>query len=173
MLRTTWFALSCLAALGATIAVRTATAPAPPAVAVAQDQAATEIAFEPNTAAKTDRLPIPDVREPPDADPAPVVAIATPVEAPSHGPGIADKTTGEATRAAIDVAPRKHAHRRWQDSNAKLVADPPPRRRATARTEKTNADSDHSKTTTDALRCRQDALGGLLRSLNLSPSCGS
>ncbi len=172
MLRTIWFALSCLAALGAMIAIRAAIAPAPVAVAMTHDQATMAIALEPNTAAKSDRLPIPDIREPTETDPAPAVAIATPVEAPSSDPGTAGKT-GETDRKAIDTTPRKIARRRWQDSHAELVADSPPRRRAAARPEKTKADADHSKTTSNAFRCRQDAFGSLLRSLNLSPHCSS
>jgi hypothetical protein len=145
-----WFALTCLAVLGAMVTIKVATTPALLAVAATHDQPAIGIVFGPNTAAKSDRLPIPDIRKPTEADPVPPVATTMPVEAPS---------------SSLD--------RRWQDSNAKLVADSPPRRHAKARPEKTNADNDHGKTTSNVFRCRQDAFGNLLRSLDLSPHCSS
>src|SRR6202158_1651827 len=64
MLRTMWFALSCLAVLGAMITIKVATTPAPLAVAATHDQTAIGIAFGPNTAAKSDRLPIQSRRRP-------------------------------------------------------------------------------------------------------------
>src|ERR1700738_3914862 len=83
MLRTMWFALFCLAVLGAMITFKVATVPAPLAVAATHDQPAIGIPFGPNTAAKSDRLPIPDIRKPTEADPVPPVATTMPVEAPS------------------------------------------------------------------------------------------
>jgi hypothetical protein len=171
MLRTIWFALTCLAALGAVIAIKTA--PAPVAVAVPHDQAATGLGFEPNRAAKSDRLPIPDSRELTETDLAPSVAMATPVEAPSTGPGTTETTIDETTRKTTDATPKKAERRRWQDSNAALIADSPPRRRAAARPGRTNAHTDDGKTTGNVFRCRQDAVGGLLTSLGLSPRCSS
>jgi hypothetical protein len=138
MLRTMWFALFCLAVLGAMITIKIATTPALLAVAATHDQTAIGIAFGPNTAAKSDRLPIPDIRKPTEADSVPPVATTMFVEAPSSSLETTSKAINETTR-------KKIAHRRWQNSNAKLIADSPPRRHAKARPEKTNADNDHGK----------------------------
>ena len=173
MLRTTWFALFCVAVLGAMIMIKIATTPALVAVAATHDQTALGIAFGPNTAAKSDRLPIPDIRKPTEADSVPPVATTMPVEAPSKSLETTHKAINETTRKTIDTTPKKIAHRRWQNSNAKLIADSPPRRHAKARPEKTNADNDHGKTTSNVFRCRQDAFGNMLRSLDLSPHCRS
>ena len=173
MLRTMWFALCCLAVLGAMIAIKVATTPALLAVAATPDQTAIRIAFGPNAASKSDRLPIPDIRKPMEADPVPAVATTTPVEAPSSSLETTNKAINETTRKTIDTTPKKIAHRPWQNSNAKLIADSPPRRDAKARPEKTKADNDHGKTTSNVFRCRQDAFGNLLRSLDLSPHCSS
>ena len=173
MLRTMWFALSCLAVLGAMITIKVATTPAPLAVAATHDQTAIGIAFGPNTAAKSDRLPIPDIRKPTEADPVPPVATAMPVEAPSSSLETTDKAINETIRKTIDATPKKIARRHWQDSNAKLIADSPPPPHPKAQSEKTDADNDHGKTTGNVFRCRQDAFGNLLRSLDLSPHCGS
>jgi hypothetical protein len=167
-----WFALSCLAVLGAMIAIKIATL-APPAVVATHDQTAIGIAFEPNTAAKSDRLPIADIGKPADADPIPPVATTMSVEAPSSGLETTNKAINAATRNTIDTTPKKIGRRRWQDANAKLIADTPPRRHTKVKPEKTNADNDHAKTTSSVFRCRQDAFGNLLRSLDLSPHCSS
>jgi hypothetical protein len=151
------------------ITIKVATTPALLAVA-ATHQTAIGIAFGPNTAAKSDRLPIPDIRKPTEADPVPPVATTMPVEAPSSSLETTNKAINETTRKTIDTTPTKIAHRRWQNSNAKLIADSPHRRDAKARPEKTNADSDHGKTTSNVFRCRQDAFGDMLRSLDLSPT---
>jgi hypothetical protein len=165
-----WFALSCLAVLGAMIAIKVAT-PAPPAVVAMHDQMG--IAFGPNTAAKSDRLPLPDIRELVDIDPVAPDATTMSAEAPSSSLETTDKPIDPTTRKIIDTAPKKTAHRRWQDANAKLIEDSPPRRHAKARPEKINADNGHGKTTSNVFRCRQDALGNMLRSLDLSPRCSS
>src|SRR5260370_28031695 len=167
------FARRWVAGVGAMSAMKFATTVAPLAVAATHDQTAIGIAFGPNTAAKSDRLPIPDIRKPTEADPVPAVATTTPVEAPSSSLEATNKAINETTRKTIDTTPKKIAHRRWQDSNAKLIADSPPRRHANVGPEKTNADNDHGKTTSNVFRCRQDAFGNLLRSLDLSPHCSS
>ena len=173
MLRTMWFALSCLAVLGAMIAVKVVT-PAPPAVVATHDQTtAAGIAFGPNTAAKSDRLPLPDIRELVDIDPVAPDATTMSAEAASGDLETTDKTINATARKTIDRTPKKSAHRRWQDANARLIEDSPPRRHAKARPEKINADNGHGKTTSHVFRCRQDGLGNMLRSLDLSPRCSS
>jgi hypothetical protein len=170
MHRTMWFALFYLGVLGRMITIKIATTPVLLAVAATHDQTAIGIAFGPNTAAKSDRLPLPDIRKPTEADPVPPVATTMPVKAPTNS---LETTNNETTRKTIDTTPKKIAHRRWQNSNVKLIADSPPRRHARARPEKTNADNDHGKTTRNVFRCRQDAFGTMLRSLDLSPNCSS
>jgi hypothetical protein len=173
MRRTMWFALFCLAILGAMIAIKIATTPILLAVAATHDQAATGIAFESNTAAKSDRLPIPDIPKPTEADSFPPVATTMPVEAPSNSVETTNKAINETARKTIDTTLKKIEHRHWQNSNAKLIADSPPRRQAKARPEKTNVDNDQGKATSNVFRCRQDAFGSMLRSLDLSPRCSS
>jgi hypothetical protein len=172
MLRTIWFALFCLAVLGAMIAIKVAI-PAPRAVVETHEQSAMGGTFELNTAAKSDRLPLIDVGKPADFDSVAPVAPTISAEAPSSDLDITDKTIDTPTRKTIDTTPKKIARRRWQDANAKLIDEPPPRRHKKARPEKTNAENDHGKRTGNVFRCRQDAFGGLLRSLDLSPRCHS
>jgi hypothetical protein len=130
---------------GAMITIKIATAPALLAVAATHDQTAIEIAFGPNTAAKSDGLPIPDVRKPTEADPVPPVATTIRVETPSSSLETTNRAINETSRKSIDTTHKKIAHRRWQNSNAKLIADSPPRRHAKAKPEKTSADNDHGK----------------------------
>jgi hypothetical protein len=168
-----WFALSCLAVLGAMIAIKVVM-PAPPAVVAMHDQTEMGIAFGPNTAAKSDRLPLPDIRELVDIDPVAPVATTMSAEAPpSSSLETTDKPIDATTRKTIDTTPKKIAHRRWQDANARLIEDSPPRRHAKARPQKINADNGHGKTTSHVFQCRQDGLGNMLRSLDLSPRCSS
>ena len=149
--------------------IKIATTPSLLSVEATHDQTAVGIAFAPNTDAKSDRLPLPDIRQPTEADPVPPVATTMAVETPSSGPETADRTIDESTRNTLDPSPRKVAHRRWQNSNAKLIADDP-RRHAKVRSEKTNAvNNEHENTARNVFHCRQDALGTMLRSLDLSP----
>src|ERR1700730_6989114 len=111
MLRTMWFALFCLDVLRAMITFKVATSPAPLGVAVTHDQTAIGIAFGPNTAAKSDRLPIPDILKPTEADPVPPVATAMPVEAPSSSLETTDKAINETIPKTIDATPKKIARR--------------------------------------------------------------
>jgi len=172
MLRTMWFALSCVAVLAATIVIKVAT-PSPVAVVVTHDQTAIGGAFGLNEAAKSDRLPLPEIGKPADPDPVPPLATTMSVDAPSSSLETTSNSIDAPTRETTDATPKKIGHPRWQDANAKLIADTPPRRHTRARPEKTNADNDRGKTTSNVFRCRQDGLGSLLRSLDLSPRCRS
>ena len=49
---------------------------------------------------------------------------------------------------------------------------PHQRRHAKAQRPRTEAADEPSKATANAVPCRQDAVGGLLRALDLSPRCG-
>src|SRR5262245_21663235 len=91
MLRTIWFALFCLAVLGAMIAIKVAM-PASPAVVERHKQSAIGRTFELNTAAKLDRLPLHDIGKPADFDPVTPVSPTMSAEAPSSSPATTNKT---------------------------------------------------------------------------------
>lgn len=178
MTRTMWIALFCLVGLGPAIAIKVVTRPASPTVETAQDSSGTAMALLPNEAAKSDRLPLPDIRAERETMPA---AQPEPTETPPAGPG----------NAGI-------AGRRWQDANAKALssevdgdqdnASKPslrsnrnrkgssiapsarPHRHAIARRPIESASSNPPKPR-EVWHCRQDAMGSVLRSLDLSPRC--
>src|SRR5258708_23255957 len=107
------------------IAIKVATTVAPLAVAATHDQTAIGIAFGPNTAAKSDRFPIPDIRKPTQADPVPAAATTTPVEAPSTSLEATNKAINETTHNTIYTTPKKIAHQPGQYSNATLLCHSP------------------------------------------------
>src|ERR1700735_5564192 len=101
MNRTMWIALFCLVGLAPAIAIKVVTRS--PAVEAAQDM--TESALVPNEAAKSDRLPLPDIGAESETMPA-----AQPEQTSSARPETA-----------------RIPGRRWQDANAKaLPGDNPP-----------------------------------------------
>jgi hypothetical protein len=196
MTRTMWIALFCLVGLGPAIAINVVTRPASLAVEAAQDQSRqdqnrTELALAPNEAAKTDRLPLHDIRTETELMPA---AQPEPSETPAAGPDETAKVPG----------------RRWEDANARALpgeslprtgsgadagddntsnneAEPPfrfnrngkgsrvapserPHRQTVARRPIESAASNPPKPR-DVWHCRQDAMGSVLRSLDLSPRC--
>src|ERR1700683_3944257 len=99
MNRTMWIALFCLVGLAPAIAIKVVTRS--PAVEAAQDM--TELALLPNEAAKSDRLPLSDIRAESETMPA---AQPEPAETAPAGP----------ETAAI-------SRRRWRDANAKALPD--------------------------------------------------
>jgi hypothetical protein len=147
MTRTMWIALFCLVASGASIAIRVATPLASLLVEAAPDQSKIGMASVPNESAKADRLELPNIRAETEIMPA---AQAVPVEPPS-------------TKPETIKIPRRH----WQDSNARIVPSEPPHRRGP----KKSGDSNPPKARAEVWHCRQDAMGSLLRSLDLSPRC--
>jgi hypothetical protein len=152
MTRTMWFALFCLVTSIASIAIRVATPPpASSSVEATSDQRKIEMVTGPNESAKSDRLELHDIRAETEIMPA---AQAVPVEAPSTEP------------EAIQIP-----HRRWQDSNARVAPSEPPHRRTITREPNKSAGSSPPKARAEAWHCRQDAVGSLLRSLDLSPRC--
>jgi hypothetical protein len=176
MTRTMWIALFCLVGLGPAIAIKVVTRPASLAVEAEQDQGRTELAL-PNEAAKADRLPLHDIRAETEIMPA---AQPEPSETPPAGP---DETVR---------IPGRH----WQDANARALpgeslprteVEPPslinrngkgsgvapserPHRHTIARTPIESASSNPPKPR-EVWHCRQDAMGSVLRSLDLSPRC--
>jgi hypothetical protein len=151
MTRTMWIALFCLLTSSASIAIRVATPPASLFVKAAPDQGKIGMASVPNESAKSDRLELPDIRAETEITPA---AQAVPVETPS-------------TKPETIKSPSRH----WQDANARIAPSEPPHRRNITREPKKSADSNPPKARAEVWHCRQDAVGSLMRSLDLSPRC--
>lgn len=179
MTRTVWFALICLSGLGAVVAIAATMTPVP-VPAPAEQHAGADDGFVLDRSAKTDRLPLVKAQDPASAQ----VAAQPPADPPIVAPDLLDKAESTpampaATTADGDETPRRTTasrtrhHQRWQDANARLAETPPPRRHARRAHPRTEAANDPSKATVNALPCRHDAMGGLMRALNLSPHCGS
>jgi hypothetical protein len=151
MTRTMWIALFCLVTLGALLAIRVAAPPASLSVEALPGQSKIGMESGPNESAKSDRLELPDVGAKIETMPAPQ---AVPADTPS------------ATPETIKIPSR-----RWQDAHAKIAPSEPPHRRTIAREQKKSAGSEPPKTRAEVWHCRQDAMGNLLRSLDLSPRC--
>jgi hypothetical protein len=146
-----WIALFCLATSIASIAIRVVTPSDSSSIEATLDQRKIDMATVPNESAKSDRLELHDFRAEAQIMPA---AEAVPVEAPSTKPEVI-----------------KILHGRWQDSNAGLAPSEPPHRRTITSAAKKNAGIAPPKMRAEVWHCRQDAVGGLLRALDLSPRC--
>jgi len=155
MTRTIWFALFCVVGLGAAMAIKTAgpfASPAPTA-----DDSNIELTAVPNEATKSDRLPLPSIRVETEASlpPAPATTLAeTPAEIP----------------AEVPETIKRVEKRRWQDANAKIVPTESSRRHV-KRSEPRKSAGTTASNKTEVWHCRRDAMGSLLRSLDLSPRC--
>ena len=101
-----------------------------------------------NESGKSDRLKLPDIGAEPEVMPA--VPVAT--------PNIKPDTI-------------KDSGRRWRDANARIAPPEPSHRRNMTRVQEKSAVSHPPKARAEAWHCRQDAVGSLLRSLDLSPRC--
>jgi hypothetical protein len=158
-----WLALFCLLGLAPAIAIWLAGPPASLAVVPAPDQNQPEAALASNQAAKSDRLALPSVRAARFA--ASETLAAVPAAEPMPAPVAAD---GPETV-------RKAADRHWQNANATMTPAAPPRRPAKARESKPGAGQSpqgkQAEKRVEIWHCRQDAVGGLLRSLDLTPKC--
>jgi hypothetical protein len=173
-----WFALCCLA-VGALVSIKAIATPSLLAVVAnfpdaPRTRPGPDESLTPNRAAKSDRLPIPDMRTPANAF-TPQVATATtpfvPVErAPATIPAEPARTNADDGR---QMEAWTVAHRRWRKANAKLIAAPPQQRLVRKSHPTAEADNGTGKVIVNTLPCRQDAVGGLLRALDLSPRCGS
>jgi hypothetical protein len=163
--RTMWVAVFCLVGLGLAIAIKVAAPPASLIVGPAQDQSKIEPAFALNESAKSDRLELPYAR----AEPGIVVPAAKlmpaetplPVEAPLHAE--TPPTSPETVTKIED--------RRWRNANASIVPVAPPRRHRKSKESKQSADKSPPTKRAEVWHCRQDSVGSLLRSLDLSPRC--
>jgi hypothetical protein len=151
--KTMWLALFCLVGLGPAIAIKVAAPPASLVVEPAQDQSKTEPAFALNESAKSDRLELPNAR----AEPEVIVPAAkpTPAEIPSTSQETVKKATG----------------RHWQNANASIIPVVSPRRHTKSKGPKQSAGKSLPNERAEVWHCRQDAVGSLLRSLDLSPRC--
>jgi hypothetical protein len=146
-----WLALFCLIGLGPAIAIKFAAPPASLVVEPAQDQSKTEPAFALNESAKSDRLELPNAR----AETIVPAAKPMPAEIPSTSPETVKKVAG----------------RHWQDANARTISVASPRRHTKSKESKKSAGISPSNARAEVWHCRQDAMGSLLRSLDLSPRC--
>ncbi len=150
MSRTMWLALFCLVGLGPAIAIKVV-APASLVVERAQHQSEMKPAFAPNDAAKSDGLELPSAR----AD-TEIIVPATKLM-PADTPSTSPETV-------------KVEDRHWQNASAKIISASP-RRHTKSKESKQSAAKYPPNERAEVWHCRQDAMGSLLRSLDLSPRC--
>jgi hypothetical protein len=153
MSRTMWLALFCLVGLAPAIAIKVAVPPASLVVEPAQDHSKVERAFALNESAKSDRLELPNAR----AETEIIVPAAKPM--PAETPSTSPETV------------KKVANQHWQNANAKIISVASPPRRTKFKELKRSAGKSPPNERAEVWRCRQDAVGSLLRSLDLSPRC--
>jgi hypothetical protein len=165
MTRTIWFAVFCLVGLGAAAAIKTATPSAGSAVESIADQSNIELAAVPNELTKSDRLPLPNLPLPSLPLPsAPVESVATEASVP---PAMMPAETPPAEPDTI----KKVEHRHWQDANARIVPTESSRQRFKRNEPRKTEGTTAANARTVPWHCRRDAMGSLLRSLDLSPRC--
>jgi hypothetical protein len=157
--RTMWVAVFCLVGLGLAIAIKVAAPPASLVVEPAQHKSKMEPAFVLNESAKSDRLELPNAR----AEPGIIVPAAKLIPAETPLPAETPSTSPETVTKIKD--------RRWENANASLIPVAPPRRHRKSKEFKQSADKSPPRKRAEVWHCRQDAVGGLLRSLDLSPRC--
>jgi hypothetical protein len=148
-----WLALFCLVGLGAAVAIKALTPPSALVVEPALDQSKTEPASAPNELAKSDRLELPNTRVETEDIVPPTKTM--PTETPPAG------------RETI----KKVADPHWQDANARTTSVASPRPHTKSKESKKSAGTPPSNARAEVWHCRQDAMGSLLRSLDLSPGC--
>jgi hypothetical protein len=162
--RTMWVAVFCLVGLGLAIAIKVAAPPASLVVEPAQDQRKIEPAFALNESAKSDRLELPHVR----AEPGIIVPTANGIIVPEAKP-----TPAETPSTSQETVP-KIEDRGWQNANASIIPVAPPRRHSKSKELKQSAAKSAPtppRKRAEVWHCRQDSVGSLLRSLDLSPRC--
>lgn len=158
--KTMWLTVFWLVGLGPMIAIKVAAPPASRVVQPVQDPGKIEPALAVNESAKSDRLALPKVR----AEPGVIVLAAKPV--PAETPS----TSPEPVKSTIPEPVRKIANRHWRDANASIPVAPR-RRHPESKEPKQIAAKSPPSPRAEVWHCRQDAVGGLLRSLDLSPRC--
>jgi hypothetical protein len=147
-----WLAVFCLVGLGPAIAIKVA-APASLVVESMQHQSQLEPAFALNEPAKSDRLELPNARA--ETEIIAPAAKLMPEDSPTASP--------ETTKKAVD--------RHRQNANARPISVASLRRHAKSKASKQSAGKYPPNKRAEVWHCRQDAVGGLLRSLDLSPRC--
>jgi hypothetical protein len=181
MHRTVWFALCCLA-VGALVSIKAIATPSLFSVLASFPDAPRtrpepDDSLTPNRAAKSDRLPIADMRAPTNTFIPQMATATTPFVPDERAPATPPNIPAEPARTNADDARQMAAwtvaHRRWRKANAKLIADPPRQRLVRKPRPTAEAEDRTGKVIVNTLPCRQDAVGGLLRALDLSPRCGS
>jgi hypothetical protein len=153
MSRTMWLALFCLVGLAPAIAIKVAAPPASLVVESAQDQSKVERAFALNESAKSDRLELPNAR----AETEIIVPAAKPM--PAETPSTSPETV------------KKVADQHWRNANARIIPAASPPRRPKSKELKQSAGKYPTNERAEVWHCRQDSVGSLLRSLDLSPRC--
>jgi hypothetical protein len=177
--QTMWLAVFGLVGLGPVIAIKVAAPPTSLIAEPAPNQSKIEPAFALNESAKSDRLELPRARAEtgiivPTAKPTPAETpsaspeTVTPAETPSTGP---ETVTPMETSSPRPETVKEVADRHWQNANAKLIAVASPRRHPKSKEPKQSADNHSPGERKEVWHCRQDAVGSLLRSLDLSPRC--
>ena len=176
MSRTMWPVLFCLVGLGPAIAIKVAAPTASLVVGPAQDQIKIERAFALNESTKSDSIELSNARAE-----AEIIVQATktvPVKTPSTSARAeteiivpATKTVPVETPSTSPEKPKKVASRQWQDANARIPSVASPRRHAKSKESKESAGIYPANQRAEVWHCRQDAMGSLLRSLDLSPRC--
>jgi hypothetical protein len=158
MARTIWLVVFCLVGLGAAIALKITAPQAALVVQPVQDRSKAATDFVLNEAAKSDRLELPGTRA--EAEIIVPAAKMMPEESSSIGP-----------ETANPEAIKQIASPHWRDANARLVPIEPPHRHLKIKASNKNANENPPKPRAEVWHCRQDAMGSLLRSLDLSPRC--
>jgi len=153
MTRTMWLALFCLVGLAPAIAIKVAAPPASLVVEPAQDHGKIEPAFALNESAKSDRLELPNARAATEI----IVPAAKPM--PAETPPTSPETV------------KKVADQHWQNANASIIPVVSPRRHTKSKEPRQSAGKSLPNERAEVWHCRQDAVGSLLRSLDLSPRC--
>ena len=161
MSRTMWIALFCIIGLGPVIAIKVVT-PASLVVEAAQDQSKIEPVVAVNESGKADRLKLPDT-------PAKTEIVAPATKAM---PAENTSTSPETINPSENPEPiKKTASGHWRDANATAVSAASPPRHTKSKESKRSSGQEPPKARAEVWHCRQDAMGSLLRSLDLSPRC--
>jgi hypothetical protein len=176
MARTIWVAAFCLATLGAATAIKIGA----PSVSSVVDPGShqrtidkAEFALAPNESTKSDRLPLPDIR------------AETERVAPTESETISGRQWQDANAKAspgdMDIGSREPSASRKEEqpplrinrheNGARISPSERSHRHTETREPKLSASNNPPKPRTEAWHCRQDAMGSILRSLDLSPRC--
>ena len=95
-----------------------------------------------------------------------VVPVQTPQAVTVERPEVVQMETPSTKPDTI-----KDPSRSWRDANAKIAPPKSPHRRTITGVQEKSAGINPPKARAEVWHCRQDAVGSLLRSLDLSPRC--